>query len=193
MLPKSVLLLVVEDSQPNTILSLLPCYQANNRVCWVSTESDQREADPGWGGVWRGEAAQYSPGPQLGTPPHWLDLSSLHFSVSPLPQCASLKPIFPSLQGEYLNTLKKYIFKPIFDQFFLFSAADILLNQDVTVKLWELWVCSALRVHPLHRLDILKMTFLAQLGSTFQIKAKYYIHRWEKMVVRILCFLTENW
>lgn len=70
MLPNSVLLLAVEDSQVNTILSLLPCYQADSGVCWVRNKSDQREADPGWGRVWRREVAEYSPGPQLETPPH---------------------------------------------------------------------------------------------------------------------------
>lgn len=67
---KLVLFLAAKDSQLNTILSQLPCYQANNGVCWMSTDSDQREADPGE----IGEGTWYSPGPQLGT---------LHFGVLP--------------------------------------------------------------------------------------------------------------
>lgn len=67
---KLVLFLVAKDSQLNTILSQSPCHQANNELCWMSTESDQREVDPGE----IGEGTVYSLGPPLGT---------LYFGVLP--------------------------------------------------------------------------------------------------------------
>ena len=160
-------------------------------MCWVSTESDQREVDPGWGGEWKGEAAEYSPGPQLETPPHWLDLSSLHFSVFPLPHCASLN--FSRVAGLKLEYIKKKNIQTyIWSIFPIFSSRHFIKSRcnSKTLRVMSV-LCS--QGPPFAQAWYLKNEIFSIAWVNISNKIKYYIHRWEKTVVRILCFLTEKW